>query len=668
MKLTTGEFIEKAKAVHGDKYDYSDCVYENARTKMPIKCPDHGVFMQNSNAHTRGTGCPGCSGNKRGVDAFMERVKSTHGDKYDYSKVVYTNSEAKITIICSTHGEFNQQANAHVRGQGCPKCSAERLGRSQTLTTGEFIEKAKSTHGDKYDYSKAKYVKAIRKVVITCPDHGEFKQQPNNHLTGAGCPKCASNARRSTTSEFIEKAKAVHGDKYDYSKVVHTNTYTKVTITCSEHGDFEQQPKSHLNGNGCLKCASNARGIVRRLTTSEFIEKAKSVHGDRYDYSKVNYANNRTKTTITCSEHGEFEQLASNHLTGAGCPKCSAERLGRSQRLTTGEFIEKAKAVHGDKYDYSKAEYLDNNRTKITIICSTHGEFEQRPNDHLSGSGCPKCTNSGPSEPEQMIFELCQSYAPDVQQSNRTAIAPLELDIYIPSLKLAIEYNGNFWHSEQFKPKNYHQEKFLKCQEAGIQLFQIWEQDWLNPVKQEIILSMLQYKLGHNRRVYARKTKCHEITYKMAKAFYNEHHLQGAGMCHSKQTHWGLFEGTTPVMMMSVDLRNNYIIRVATAKGLAVVGGASKLFKMLPTGDYMSYGANDLGATLKHYPNAKRSMTEPRYYWWKNGEKVQRQAVQKHKLPKRFPDYDGSSERVWMESLGYYRVFDSGNTKLEFTI
>ena len=253
------------------------------------------------------------------------------------------------------------------------------------LTTEDFIRRAKEVHGDKYDYSKVDYIDNRTKVCIICPEHGEFWQQPRNHLLGQACPKCAYKTRwesrgRITTENFIKKARKAHGDKYDYSKVEYKGTHTKVCIICQEHGEFLQTPHNHLHSQGCLACSGR-----KQLTTEEFIRRAKEVHGDKYDYSKVEYVNKSTKVKIICPIHGEFEQIPDNHLHGHGCHKCV-----NCKQLTTEEFIHRAKEVHGDKYDYSKVEYI-NSHTKVKIICPIHGEFEQEPNSHLEGKGCPNC-------------------------------------------------------------------------------------------------------------------------------------------------------------------------------------------------------------------------------------------------------------------------------------
>jgi len=255
------------------------------------------------------------------------------------------------------------------------------------LTTSDFIAKAKAVHGDKYDYSKVVYVKNIIPIIINCPEHGEFNQKPADHLNNRGCPECGKiirgNKRRFTTEDFVKRAKEAHGDKYDYSKVLYIGNMDKVIIICLEHGEFEQEPSNHWQGVGCPKCHGMGK------STEEFIDEARAVHGDKYDYSKTIYKGTKYKITIICRKHGEWEQSPSSHLNSNGCPKCH----GRGK--TTENIIDEARAVHGDKYDYSKSEYV-RAKDKIIIICSEHGEFLKSPDKHIRGKqGCPKCNGKG---------------------------------------------------------------------------------------------------------------------------------------------------------------------------------------------------------------------------------------------------------------------------------
>ena len=207
--------------------------------------------------------------------------------------------------------------------------------------TNTFIEEARRIHGDKYDYSKVEYINSKTKICIIChkidqitgEEHGEFWQKPSDHLQGQGCPKCYGNMRL-TTERFIKLAKLIHGDKYDYSKVVYKNNRTKVCIIFPEHGEFWIIPDSHLRGRGCKKCGINRRNEKNRMDISEFKRREREVHGDKYDLSKVKYINTETKVCIICPEHGEFWQTPHHHLNGHGCPYCGANNISELKLYT----------------------------------------------------------------------------------------------------------------------------------------------------------------------------------------------------------------------------------------------------------------------------------------------------------------------------------------------
>jgi hypothetical protein len=320
---------------------------------------------------------------------FIQDAQLVHGDKYDYSLSEYVNNKTKVKIICPEHGVFEQRPNCHLMGQACSVCSGNKQ-----LNTKEFIQKAKRLHGDKYDYSLCIYVDAHKKVKIICPTHGMFEQKPNSHLMGQGCSVCGGK-KQLTTKEFVKKSKQVHGESYDYSVSHYVNSATKVKIICPIHGVFEQVPSSHLSGHGCAACSGK-----KRLNTKEFVQKAKQVHGEKYNYSKCVYIRALSKVKIICPTHGVFEQKATAHLRGHGCTGCAGIKSP-----TTEEFIERVNKIHAKKYDYSECTYI-NDRTKIKIICPTHGAFEQAPNSHLMGQGCPSCAQYGfdPTKPGLLYF------------------------------------------------------------------------------------------------------------------------------------------------------------------------------------------------------------------------------------------------------------------------
>lgn len=276
---------------------------------------------------------------------------------------------------------------------------------------------------------------------------------------------------RITTEIFIDRARKIHGDFFDYSEVNYKNAYSSITVICPVHGPFQQRAGAHLRGQGCFKCAVDAKS----LTTEKFIKKAREVHGNKYDYSKVNYKNNHAKVPIICPVHGPFQQYPINHLRGHGCKSCVG-----LERLTTKEFINRAQKVHGHKFDYSKTIYI-NAETNVIIICPVHGKFAQMAYNHLTGRGCLKCAlHEKKSKGEKELCDFIKSIYPgEILENTRKFIGGKELDIYLPELKLAFEYNGEYWHQfHEEKEPGYHKNKRKACKENGIKLIEVWENDW----------------------------------------------------------------------------------------------------------------------------------------------------------------------------------------------
>lgn len=212
---------------------------------------------------------------------------------------------------------------------------------SKIITQEMFLERSRLKHGDFYDYSKAIYKRGKEKVIIICPIHGEFLQTPAHHWRGDGCPKCryikSANSKRRSVNEVISLAKKVHGDKYDYSLFTeYKNDRENVPIVCKEHGIFYQAMNNHIKGKqGCPKCGKLKNSISRKYTTEEFIDLAKKKHKDFYSYNKTNYTYSHHNIIITCPIHGDFEQIARNHLYGSGCPKCFKDKSNIEKEILT---------------------------------------------------------------------------------------------------------------------------------------------------------------------------------------------------------------------------------------------------------------------------------------------------------------------------------------------
>ena len=368
---------------------------------------------------------------------FIDRSNIIHNYLYDYSLTKYVASKLKVKIICSKHGIFEQIPNSHLQGIGCPKCSRIKISNIFKKPLNNFINEAAIKHNNKYDYSLVDYVNSRTKIKIICPKHGIFEQTPNTHLKGNGCVKCRSVC--DNPKEFIEKSEIRHNYKYDYSLVNYKNNFSKVKIICPEHGIFEQLVSSHLNGNGCLKCFKN------QITTKIFIEKAKLIENNTYDYSLTNYINSKTKVKIICPEHGIFEVTPANFYNSKGCPICSIPFK------TIGEFIENANKIHNYMYDYSLSIYAGS-KSKIKIICPKHGIFEQIPNSHLQGAGCPKCNQSrGEIKITEILIRNNILFETQKTFNECKNHKILFFDFYLPEYNICIEYDG----IQHFEPIEY---------------------------------------------------------------------------------------------------------------------------------------------------------------------------------------------------------------------
>lgn len=342
------------------------------------------------------------------------------------------------------------------------------------ISKDRFLELSKEVHGDKYDYSLVEYRNTSTKVKIICPEHGEFFIIPKHHYKGSECQTCSSNRQKLSLSEFIERSNELHNNWYDYSKFEYINSRTKSTIICPKHGEFEQSPNHHLSNRGCKECGKTKKFIG----TEEFIKRSNKVHGNKYDYSSVNYMGALDKVIIICPTHGEFKQEASSHLRGTGCHKCFLETIRKSLE----DFIEECNSIHSNKYDYSLVEYV-NNSNEIKIICPSHGEFMQIPHVHKR-SGCPTCKSS---LGELKIFQFLSSFGLSFEQEFKLDNG-LRLDFYIPNNNVGIEYDGkqHFEVNEFFggekgfeetKDRDSKKDKF--CSDNNIKLIRIpyWDFD-----------------------------------------------------------------------------------------------------------------------------------------------------------------------------------------------
>lgn len=371
------------------------------------------------------------------------------------------------------------------------------------LTTEEFVRRANVVHHGKYDYSLVSYNGYAVPIRIICPIHGEFEQNAGPHLAGLGCRKCG-NCEKHTSDSFISEAKRVHGDLYDYSKVVYAGNKKKVSIGCNIHGPFHQTPNMHLRGAGCPLCGFDKTRKFITLTTAEFIRNSKLVHGNLYDYSRTDYIGNKKPVVIVCKIHGPFYQRPSEHLTGCGCPKCFG-----TPKKTTSEFIKVAQNIYGDLYDYSKTHYITN-KIPVTITCKIHGDFKKWPNAHIyKNEGCPKCGTLSVSNSEIEFLDFMRID----EKFRQFPIDTFIVDGIDESTKTVYEFLGDYWHGNpdlydgrklnkslgihfgQLYKKTFW--RFGRISEMGYSIKYIWENDWKSWLKNKSQPLILQEFTRH---------------------------------------------------------------------------------------------------------------------------------------------------------------------------
>jgi hypothetical protein len=408
--------------------------------------------------------------NKDVIDHF----KRIHCDKYDYSLVHYTGNLNLVDIICQKHGVFKQSPKKHKIGHGCHKCNTQRK-----RTEEEAIEEFKIKHGNKYDYSDLEYKNGSSLIKIGCPTHGWFYQKASEHKIGYGCAKCANHEKSPPYEEWLNSCVERHNNYYDYSISKYETLSKSVRIICPKHGIFTQKAGTHRNGSGCKKCGDDRKSLKYQqlFTTESYIEKLEEKHGDKYDYSKVNYTTLKNPVTLTCPKHGDFTRFPQNLLKGGGCDKCLDEiRVKKSLTKVKKHFKHNNFEL---VIDESKFKGFNN---EIFLTCSKHGEFVRflDMNIFVLNHPCLKC-GMKISKLEQRVSETLDDLGISHIQHTRYKDDNgkiYEIDILTPDLSIGFEINGLRYHGEVMgKDSDYHRWKTEECYKRGIKLTHIYENE-----------------------------------------------------------------------------------------------------------------------------------------------------------------------------------------------
>ena len=494
---------------------------------------------------------------------------------------------------------------------------------------------------------------------------------------------------------FIENCKKKHPfEKLDYSKVRYINNRTNVIIIDHdldengvEYGEYEATPSNLLKGQGHPRKRGVKISTKKRFTQEEVIKKFEKVHkGENLDYSQVKYKNMHTKVKIIShelrddgTEYGVFWQEPAVHLKGCTHPDIGKEKQARTKTYTTETFIEKAKTIHPE-YDYSKVNYIKS-QEKVCVTCNqldykgkVHGDFYICPDALLQGKGCPKCGNHLSTAEDEIVDFITKFLGDDsVIKRDKTVLEGQEIDIYVPSKKIGIEFNGIKWHSEQYtKDKYYHLNKQKKAREKNVTLLHIFEDEYL--FHKDIVLDKIAIVLGFKvfeKKIPARKCVVREISKNDAETFLNRWHIQGYA---SSSVYMGTYYNNELIAVMTFTKYNNEweLTRYATNISYSCQGVAGKMFKHfvnmfkpLHVKSFLDlrwcYNENNMYVKLGF---ERKETLLPNYtYTNGHGKRIHKFRFRKKNLNKKYGFPMTMTEREMTEKLGYYKIWDCGLIK-----
>lgn len=387
-------------------------------------------------------------------------------------------------------------------------------------------------------------------------------------------------ARRLTVTEWRERCSDTHDSLYGYSEWPDlVKSADRVPIECPTHGTFYQILDNHYRGKGCPMCGNQSRSTSNRKNRQYYVDKMIQTHGELYTYDGVgDDLRSDSKVRIECGIHGEFEQTVDSHIRGCGCPQCGRMQARDSMERTNGTRSGHQPIPKGILTSLQDRDWMDNQYTNIhkssTALAADMGVDAQTVLNYIHKHSIPILPMNKVSAGEQELLDFCREYDPTAISGIRSIVPPKEIDIWMPTHNLAIEYCGLYWHSEQVgRGRTYHKDKYDACLAQGIQLLTIFEDEWQQ--RKEQVQSKILSLIGEDARpvVYARNVTIVEIDTHTKRDFLNLHHIQGNG---PSSINLGLYWGDELVGCCGfIKTRTCYYLnRYATSH--RVVGGFSK--------------------------------------------------------------------------------------------
>lgn len=557
--------------------------------------------------------------------------------------------------------------------------------KSWETTFGEFTAR----HGDRYKYDPSSYINQKTNMRMQCEEHGWFLRTPIDHSRlGYGCRQCSykevGKSKRITWDNFLERANELHEHGYQYIEPKDFTGYQcTIDIICPTHGTFRQKVTHHLSGSGCPECGQLKSGIknIRKIengtrgkyTLEEYLKTLPDDYKERFDYHETLYDGKDIKLKILCKEHNEFfwKYPDKHRKSSTGCSQCLRE--SKRSIIPKSLFFERCFKKHGDTYIYDEDSYKGSHARLgyYCTICNSQVTQLAYSHENLS-NGCPNCKSTkGEREIRSFVEEQLDIYP---ITNDRKTLKNRELDFYFPDRKFAIEFNGTYYHSEiagKTHP-NYHLDKLHRCEEIGINLIQIFEDEW--KYKKGICESMIRNRLGKTaKKIYARRCTIKEIQHEDKNNFLHNNHIQGEDQSRIKL---GLFANDELVSVMTFAVPRYdkslewELSRFCNKLDTNVVGGASKLLsyfiKNYNPKSIISYADRrwSSGGLYETLGFTQVRVSAPRYFYMhKNGYLIRehRSNYTKDRIKKKFPDADlTKTEWELMQEYQYDRIWDCG--------
>lgn len=466
--------------------------------------------------------------------------------------------------------------------------------------------------------------------------------------------------RKLSISYIQEQLKDRKDIKLISSEYVNTSTPLEVLcLKCENHGISKVSWNNLRKGIGCFQCSrTKASDNNKRFSITKINE---LLSPNNITCISTEYKNTKSKLIFKCEIHGEWESKWETVKKKLNCPKCLLEQHHKDIKFSQEHIINTINSIEGMRY--VSGEYV-NNKSLIELGCTNNPNhnnwFANFNNIKDKGSTCPRCSTPS-SNGENELYDFLKNYTPTIQNNIKTIIHPYELDIYIPDKKIAIEFNGLYWHSDKFKDKQYHTHKRKLCEEQGIQLIQIWESEWRD--KKDLTKSMLLAKLGIFKvRLYARKCVIKDINSDEAQIFLNSNHIMGE---FKSAKHIGLYHNDTLTSIISYKKHKEGIdiSRFCSLKDTQIVGGLSKLLKEVEKRNpdvryiqyfvdlrYGSYGIQNLGFKLENITLG---------FWWTNGVSIYNRLHCKANMDER-----KLTQQEHAKELKLTKIYDAGQAKL----